>query len=73
MFDLDMVKKRHIVQFPRDCEAAFDMGKRLAASASAKWKSPFKSGYERIDHYVSYHYIQPKHGWLNRRLRTSDV
>jgi len=36
MFDVDMVKKRHIEQFPRDCEAAFDMGKRLAESASAK-------------------------------------
>jgi multimeric flavodoxin WrbA len=32
MFDVDMVKKRHIEQFPKDCEAAFDMGKRLAES-----------------------------------------
>ena len=30
MFDVDMVKKRHIEQFPKDCQAAFDMGKRLA-------------------------------------------
>ena len=30
MFDVEMVKKRHIEQFPKDCEAAFDMGKRLA-------------------------------------------
>ena len=30
MFDVDMVKTRHIEQFPRDCAAAFDMGKRLA-------------------------------------------
>ena len=30
MFDVDMVKKRHIEQFPKDCEAAFAMGKRLA-------------------------------------------
>ena len=29
-FDVDMVKKRHIEQFPKDCAAAFDMGKRLA-------------------------------------------
>ena len=32
MFDVDMVKKRHIEQFPKDCAAAFDMGKRLAES-----------------------------------------
>ena len=32
MFDVDMVKKRHIEQFPKDCEAAFEMGKRLAES-----------------------------------------
>jgi len=32
MFDVDMVKKRHIEQFPKDCETAFDMGKRLAES-----------------------------------------
>ncbi len=31
MFDVDMVKKRHMEQFPKDCEAAFEMGKRLAA------------------------------------------
>ncbi|GHV39824.1 flavodoxin family protein [Clostridia bacterium] len=30
MFDVDMVKQRHIEQFPKDCEAAFEMGKRLA-------------------------------------------
>ena len=30
MFDADMVKKRHIEQFPKDCEAAFQMGRRLA-------------------------------------------
>jgi len=30
MFDVDMVKKRHVEQFPKDCKAAFDMGKRLA-------------------------------------------
>ena len=30
MFDVDMVKKRHIEQFPKDCEAAYNMGKRLA-------------------------------------------
>ena len=34
MFDVDMVKQRHIEQFPKDCEAAFDMGKRLAESAA---------------------------------------
>ena len=32
MFDVDMVKKRHVEQFPKDCEAAFEMGKRLAKS-----------------------------------------
>ena len=32
MFDADMVKKRHLEQFPKDCEAAFEMGKRLAES-----------------------------------------
>ena len=36
MFDVDMIKKRHIEQFPRDCEAAFAMGKRLAEKASEK-------------------------------------
>ncbi len=30
MFDVDMVKKRHVEQFPKDCEAAFEMGRRLA-------------------------------------------
>ena len=35
MFDVDMVKQRHIEQFPKDCEAAFDMGKRLAEAVSA--------------------------------------
>ena len=34
MFDSDMIKKRHIEQFPKDCEAAFSMGKRLAESVS---------------------------------------
>ncbi|MDR1604662.1 MAG: flavodoxin family protein [Gracilibacteraceae bacterium] len=29
-FDAEMVKRRHIEQFPRDCEAAFEMGRRLA-------------------------------------------
>jgi multimeric flavodoxin WrbA len=33
MFDVDMVKKRHIEQFPEDCKAAFEMGKRLASPA----------------------------------------
>jgi hypothetical protein len=32
MFDVDMVKRRHIEQFPKDREAAFGMGKRLAES-----------------------------------------
>ena len=32
MFDVDMIKKRHIEQFPKDVEAAFEMGKRLAKS-----------------------------------------
>jgi multimeric flavodoxin WrbA len=31
MFDVGAVKKRHIEQFPKDCEAAFAMGCRLAA------------------------------------------
>ena len=31
-FDVDMIKKRHLEQFPKDCQAAFDMGKRLAES-----------------------------------------
>jgi multimeric flavodoxin WrbA len=30
MFDEDFVKQRHIEQFPKDCESAFEMGKRLA-------------------------------------------
>ena len=34
MFDEKMVKQRHIEQFPKDCKAAFDMGKRLAESAA---------------------------------------
>ena len=34
MFDVDMVKKRHIEQFPKDCAAAFDMGKCLALSVN---------------------------------------
>jgi multimeric flavodoxin WrbA len=32
MFDVEMINKRHIEQFPKDCEAAFEMGKRLAES-----------------------------------------
>jgi len=32
MFDVEMVKQRHTEQFPKDCEAAFAMGKRLAES-----------------------------------------
>ena len=32
MFDVEMVKKRHIEQFPKDCKAAYEMGKRLADS-----------------------------------------
>ena len=36
MFDVDMVKKRHVEQFPIDCDEAFAMGKRLADSAAAK-------------------------------------
>ncbi|MDR0287682.1 MAG: flavodoxin family protein [Clostridiales bacterium] len=34
MYDVDMVKRRHIEQFPKDCKAAFDMGKRLAESVN---------------------------------------
>ena len=34
MFDEQMVKQRHIEQFPKDCRAAFEMGKRLAESAA---------------------------------------
>jgi len=33
MFDVDMIDKRHAEQFPKDCAAAYEMGKRLAASA----------------------------------------
>ncbi len=33
MFDEEAIKKRHVEQFPKDCQAAFDMGKRLAESA----------------------------------------
>ncbi|MCL2472359.1 MAG: flavodoxin family protein [Treponema sp.] len=33
MFDVEMIKKRHIEQFPKDCKAAFEMGKRLAEKA----------------------------------------
>ena len=32
MFDAESVKKRHVEQFPKDCEEAFLMGKRLAES-----------------------------------------
>jgi len=32
MFDVDMVNKRHIEQFPKDCKAAYEMGKRLGES-----------------------------------------
>ena len=32
MFDVDKIKERHITQFPKDCEAAFAMGRRLAES-----------------------------------------
>ncbi|MDR1616557.1 MAG: flavodoxin family protein [Syntrophomonadaceae bacterium] len=31
-FDVEMVKKRRLEQFPKDCQAAYDMGKRLAAA-----------------------------------------
>jgi multimeric flavodoxin WrbA len=30
MFDVDAVKKRHVEQFPDDCKAAYEMGKRLS-------------------------------------------
>ena len=30
MFDVEMINKRHAEQFPKDCEAAYIMGKRLA-------------------------------------------
>jgi multimeric flavodoxin WrbA len=36
MFDVDTVKKRHIEQFPKDLETAFEMGKRLAGSQAQK-------------------------------------
>ncbi|MDR0293591.1 MAG: flavodoxin family protein [Oscillospiraceae bacterium] len=29
MFDVDTIKNRHAEQFPKDCEAAYEMGKRL--------------------------------------------
>jgi multimeric flavodoxin WrbA len=32
MFDVEAVKKRHIEQFPKDCDASFEMGKRLATN-----------------------------------------
>jgi hypothetical protein len=35
MFDVDMVKRRHTEQFPKDCAAAFEMGKRLGAAVDA--------------------------------------
>ena len=31
-FDVEMIKKRHIEQFPLDCKAAYNMGKRMAGS-----------------------------------------
>ena len=34
MFDEAMIKERHIEQFPKDCEAAYEMGKRLARSVT---------------------------------------
>lgn len=33
MFDEDMIVKRHAEQFPKDCNAAFEMGKRLAGAS----------------------------------------
>ncbi len=33
MFDEEMINKRHAEQFPKDCQAAFEMGKRLAEGA----------------------------------------
>jgi multimeric flavodoxin WrbA len=35
MFDVTMVKKRHEEQFPKDCQAAFEMGRRLASCEAA--------------------------------------
>lgn len=32
MFDVDMISKRHVEQFPKDCSAAYEMGRRLAES-----------------------------------------
>jgi multimeric flavodoxin WrbA len=32
-FDVEAVKRRHIEQFPLDCQAAFDMGRRLAEAS----------------------------------------
>ena len=34
-FDVEMIKKRRAEQFPKDCEAAVDMGKRLAESVNS--------------------------------------
>ena len=34
MFDEAMIKERHIEQFPKDCEAAYEMGKKLAQSVA---------------------------------------
>ncbi|MCL1830770.1 MAG: flavodoxin family protein [Oscillospiraceae bacterium] len=34
MFDVDMITKRNEEQFPKDCEAAYMMGKQLAASVA---------------------------------------
>ena len=31
-FDVEAVKKRHLEQFPKDCQDAFNMGKRLSES-----------------------------------------
>jgi multimeric flavodoxin WrbA len=36
MFDVEMVKKRRIEQFPKDCAAAFEMGRRLAGRAQGR-------------------------------------
>jgi len=35
MFDVEKVKARHLEQFPKDCEAAFAMGRQLAESVLA--------------------------------------
>jgi len=34
MFDVEMVKQRHQVQYPKDCEAAYTMGKLLTEHAT---------------------------------------